>query len=208
MARDTRQLILDVSQDLFNKQGYTGTSMRQIAAACGITIGNLCYYFGKKEDLLMAYHNKLSDAFLNQLPEELTELDPWCSYIAAEYCFLYQCASEPVIRKLFLDVINVPTLRVSYTDVHHEIFLKFLSNKFKKADARHLYLTTVSTVAVQYHMMEQYDALSPEIDFDSIFSYVFETRMALLNISAKQRHEKIENGFELGKRIFDKAKIR
>ena len=87
MAKDTRQLILDVSEDLFNRQGYTATSMRQIADACGITTGNLCCYFARKGDLLMAYHNRLSFDFIEQLPEELALKDPWCSYIAAEYFF-------------------------------------------------------------------------------------------------------------------------
>jgi len=207
LAKDTRQLILDASEDLFNRQGYTATSMRQIAGACGITTGNLCYYFSKKEDLLMAYHNKLSFTFIEQLPEDLAQQDPWCSYIAAEYCFLYRCASDPVIRKLYLDVINVPSLRVSYNDVHHEIFMKFLSNETAKEAPLHVFLTTVAACSIEYHMMEQYNEHETEITFDQAFSYVFETRMKLLGISPKLCSEKIKNGFLLGKQIFEKVII-
>jgi AcrR family transcriptional regulator len=201
LAKDTRQLILDISRELFDRQGYTATSMREIASACGITVGNLCYYFKKKEELLMAYHNKLYSSFSSHLPEKLSELDPWCSYIAAEYCFLYKCAETPPIRKLYLDVINVPSLRVMYHHRHHELFLSFLSSEQFEAGERELFFSTVIASSIEYHMMEQYDVLQPEINFDTTFSYVFGVRMHLLKVPEGDQKRYWEQGCALGKKI-------
>lgn len=48
----SRQLILDVSASLFSSQGYTETSMRQIATKVGMQTASLYYHFASKELIL------------------------------------------------------------------------------------------------------------------------------------------------------------
>ena len=47
-AADIRRVAIDV----FARQGYHGASLRQIAKACGITLGTLYHYYPSKQDLL------------------------------------------------------------------------------------------------------------------------------------------------------------
>lgn len=49
---DTRQKILDVSRELFNKNGTAETSTNHIAAKAGISPGNLYYYYKNKEEIV------------------------------------------------------------------------------------------------------------------------------------------------------------
>lgn len=44
--------ILKVSEELFSKNGFDGTSVRMIAKTAGINIAMISYYFGSKERLL------------------------------------------------------------------------------------------------------------------------------------------------------------
>ncbi|MFD0849730.1 TetR/AcrR family transcriptional regulator [Sphingosinicella xenopeptidilytica] len=46
--------ILDVSERLFAKKGYSGTSMREIAENASVNQGLITYYFGSKEGLFEA----------------------------------------------------------------------------------------------------------------------------------------------------------
>ncbi len=48
---DTRQRILDAAEALFARQGYSGTSTRQIAAEAGISIQTLHYHCAGKKNL-------------------------------------------------------------------------------------------------------------------------------------------------------------
>ena len=48
----TRERILDVALDLFEHQGYAGTSLRDIADRLGLTKAAVYYHFPSKEDLL------------------------------------------------------------------------------------------------------------------------------------------------------------
>ena len=70
---DMRSQIMDASRRLFLERGYRGTSMREIAAACGIKVGNLNYYFRKKEDLLMLHHNNLMDSYCGRVFQRAVE---------------------------------------------------------------------------------------------------------------------------------------
>jgi AcrR family transcriptional regulator len=56
---DTRERILDVALELFNDQGYDGTSLREIAERLGITKAALYYHFERKEDILLELHLRL-----------------------------------------------------------------------------------------------------------------------------------------------------
>ena len=49
---DTRDLILQRARDLFARQGYRGTSIRQLTSALGLTPAALYYHFAGKEDVL------------------------------------------------------------------------------------------------------------------------------------------------------------
>ena len=44
MKKDVKTDILETARKLFNEQGYNGVSMRDIAGALGISVGNLTYY--------------------------------------------------------------------------------------------------------------------------------------------------------------------
>jgi AcrR family transcriptional regulator len=55
----TRKRILDVAQELFTRQGYDKTSLRDIAERLQITKAALYYYFQRKEEILIELHLRL-----------------------------------------------------------------------------------------------------------------------------------------------------
>jgi len=74
---DTKQLILDTALELFSKQGYAGTSIRQIARTVDITESAIYNHFKSKEEIFNAILSEfksrtigekiLSDDLLNDL---------------------------------------------------------------------------------------------------------------------------------------------
>lgn len=53
--------ILEVSLSLFEKKGYDGTTMRQIAQQAGMSLGMLYYYFENKTDIYLELYGKALD---------------------------------------------------------------------------------------------------------------------------------------------------
>ena len=52
MSTDTRSNILAAARRLFNTQGYDRVTMRRIASEAGIGVGNVTYYFPRKQDIV------------------------------------------------------------------------------------------------------------------------------------------------------------
>ncbi len=66
---DTRERILDVAQELFIRQGYDKTSLRDIADRLQVTKAALYYYFERKDDILVELHLRLHAIGTNLLDE-------------------------------------------------------------------------------------------------------------------------------------------
>lgn len=55
-GEQTRAQILEAALDLFRERGYEETTMRAIAEAAGVAVGNAYYYFESKEHLIQAFY--------------------------------------------------------------------------------------------------------------------------------------------------------
>jgi AcrR family transcriptional regulator len=63
-GEQTREQILETALDLFRQQGYEQTTMRAIAQAAGVAVGNAYYYFRSKEHLIQAFYGRLHEDHL------------------------------------------------------------------------------------------------------------------------------------------------
>jgi len=70
-AEVTSARILDVALDLFRRRGFEQTTMREIAAKAGVSLGSAYYYFDSKEDLVMAFYEQAIEAMAPRMEETL-----------------------------------------------------------------------------------------------------------------------------------------
>lgn len=69
----TRDQILSTARRLFNERGYARVTMRALADALGISVGNVTYHFARKQDIVAA----LMDGTFEEAPAggEITSLE-------------------------------------------------------------------------------------------------------------------------------------
>jgi AcrR family transcriptional regulator len=101
---------LEVALTLFSSQGFGATSMRQIAAESGLSVGNLYHHFTSKEEifqrLLDEYWERVTDPALelNQLfaaadfPEDLEKMAAATEQVVERFA--------PYILLIYVDVIE------------------------------------------------------------------------------------------------------
>ncbi|MGI8610369.1 MAG: TetR family transcriptional regulator [Candidatus Dormibacteria bacterium] len=58
-GQKTREQILDTALGLFQDRGYEATTMRMIATAAGVSLGNSYYYFPSKEHLVQGFYARM-----------------------------------------------------------------------------------------------------------------------------------------------------
>ncbi len=70
LKEEIRERIIKVAEDLFYKEGFEGTTTRNIAANVGISVSNLYLYYENKEDIFSA----VIEAFYQYLNSRFEEL--------------------------------------------------------------------------------------------------------------------------------------
>ena len=60
-TKDKKLIIVEKAEELFASQGFSGTSVREIAKAADVNVAMISYYFGSKEQLLMEIFKYRSD---------------------------------------------------------------------------------------------------------------------------------------------------
>jgi AcrR family transcriptional regulator len=70
-AQKTRETILAAALDLFARKGYQATTLRDIAAEAGVSLGLTYRYFAAKEELIIALYDRCADDLVRWAKEEL-----------------------------------------------------------------------------------------------------------------------------------------
>jgi AcrR family transcriptional regulator len=68
-SAETRDRILAAAIDLFRRQGFDQTTMREIAAEAGMAIGAAYYYFDSKDAIVLAFYDRAQKDMHPQLEQ-------------------------------------------------------------------------------------------------------------------------------------------
>jgi len=118
----TRDRIVDTAIRLFNEQGTRNVTTNHIAAAMGISPGNLYYHFRNKEDIIRAIFEQMDAWGMEQYgiiaaqcqPGTLEALERTFAMIQ-EYNWRYRFFK----RELTALLMNDPQLRERFQSTHH-----------------------------------------------------------------------------------------
>jgi AcrR family transcriptional regulator len=115
----TRTRILDAAEELFNERGTAAVSTNHIAAAAGLSPGNLYYHFADKKEIIRGLHARYAAAYENRwYPDpdgraSLATLRRNAAQVAA-LAWRYRFLEREILALLRAD----PLLRADYRDVY------------------------------------------------------------------------------------------
>jgi AcrR family transcriptional regulator len=103
-----RDRILDATLALMARGGAHGTSMRAVAAACGLNVATLYHYFPSKRDLLQAAiaHRGATDLLPSPFPEGLSGSVEDRLGALLDHLFVGMTAEEDLWRALIAEAIH------------------------------------------------------------------------------------------------------
>ncbi|WP_433077443.1 TetR/AcrR family transcriptional regulator [Dactylosporangium sp. CA-052675] len=76
-GEQTKRLIVDTAVRLFRDQGYDKTTMRGIAQAAGVSVGNAYYYFPSKDHLVQQFYATVQEDTAAAVAAALAEPGPF-----------------------------------------------------------------------------------------------------------------------------------
>lgn len=100
----SREAVLDAAEDLFVKQGYTSTTVDQIAKAAGLTKGAIYFHFEDKASVLLALIERAETRVIMPLLERLSlDMDPADKLI--EYVHYWARVELDLRKSMFLPIL-------------------------------------------------------------------------------------------------------
>ena len=117
-----RVAFLETCFDVFCENGLENTSLKMLAESCGVTNGNLLYYFGSKDGIIIEATAhcmaKVEDDFMANAPTSFADIERFLREMpyltaklhGAKYRFMYQVYASPKYReqgKAFLGGVNI-----------------------------------------------------------------------------------------------------
>lgn len=118
----TRDKIIDATIQLFNEQGTKGVTTNHIAAAVGISPGNLYYHFRNKEDIIRAVFEQM-DAYGMEQYRRVLDTFQSGTLEAIERTFVmiqnFNWRYRFFKRELTALIMSDPLLRESFGRTHH-----------------------------------------------------------------------------------------
>jgi AcrR family transcriptional regulator len=105
----TRDRLLEVAFDLFVRNGFHGTSMRQIADAAGLAVGGIYNHFGSKEEVFAAvleanHPYRIVEAALQDV--NVSTLEEFIRQASARVWQAVQGRKSQLMPLLFIEVVE------------------------------------------------------------------------------------------------------
>jgi TetR/AcrR family acrAB operon transcriptional repressor len=140
-AEKTRQLLLDTALTLFAERGISATSLKEIAAAAGLTHGALYWHFKNRTDLVAELYESsrlpLDDLFLDQLQSARQDALASLGDFMVQWSQRVLTEDRPAkIWKVFHQgVTHTPELQAISAEIQeeHREWLSLLAKMVKKA---------------------------------------------------------------------------
>lgn len=107
-AEETKQAILVAARTLFIKEGFSGTTLDDVAHLAGFTRGAVHWHFHNKLGILLAIR-EIEHSPVQQLIEDLStdnSLDPLDSMLAVTTQFILDMNRDPDKKKLFQVIVQ------------------------------------------------------------------------------------------------------
>lgn len=126
-----RRKILLKAANMFLSQGYTQTTLRELARESGVNIGSLMHLFENKENILCALVSVVLDGQFSAASKLLSNMtDDKILFWAAETTLqLYMAESSEQIRDLYITAYSLPKtsdiIRRSIAEKMSEYFLPY-----------------------------------------------------------------------------------
>lgn len=181
---DIRNIVIKEASKLFIEQGYTKTTIRQIADVCNLGRGHLYYYFKKKEDIVLYLYKTLIEEIYSYISKTQDEtIDPFINYAITQYIYIKVIVTNNSLFRMYIEASEIDSVRKEYIEIVKEI-LKEFNYDFNEGDMN---LSIIIGSAGEDELLRRFYNAQTLLNLDEIIESTIKTRLLLLNIS----HEKV-----------------
>lgn len=179
---EIKNRIIEKADHLFKTQGYEETGMRDIAKACGISLGKVQYYFPKKSLIMEEVYNMvISEYFLQQSHVEISDQSPLVGIMASEYEFILRAMQSEGARKSYMDSLGNPEICTVYVEKSTQLIVE--KSVFPQQKRIDIFIANVMMYGGLHQILQFYVNRSAEYALEDLMHPLFKSRLLLLGMA-------------------------
>lgn len=117
----TRRTILDAAGELFARQGVEGTTVEEIAAGAGVSVGTIYAHFGSKQNLALAFMDEALDTLERHLDDARATRSPKERMLDAGDAYFRFAMEQPVAFRFAAARVLQPDRAAEYAEMNAAI---------------------------------------------------------------------------------------
>jgi AcrR family transcriptional regulator len=203
LSDELQKRILETTYTLFSQVGVEKVTLRDIAAKCGISLGNLTYHYRKKENLFAAVYKEMlqttHDRFREHFSSQNGKMHPWATYVAINYAHLYTVAHAEQGISDYIYSTRFPAAREAYITANYELLLKCLEATPYNENRQKIKIACMIGCGGEFEAMNTYSARKGDYDFDQLIAPTFSARLYLAGVSSDEIDDPVALGIQKGK---------
>lgn len=204
-SNNTKLAIATAARDLFASQGYAATTMQQISERTGKSLGNINYYFPRKEDILMFLHRQGLEHFFQEVKNECEETaNPLKKYLSVHCGYLLMVLRNPDVRNMYVDATKQVSCRIDYISIFHELYLHYLNADDARLDKRDIFIKNTLLCGGEFEMVCLYTERPNEYNMEDVLIYPMRAFLQFFSLSDEEQQEIISFSINHGKKLADR----
>ncbi len=201
MTKDREMLkkqVVKNAAELFLKQGYVNTSIKQIADSVHLGKGHLYYYFKKKEDIVVYLFRDIIEHIYSTINDSsLTEDNsPFLRYAVSELIFVNMLATLHLVFRIHVEVTRIYTVKVEYIKIVNDFFKNNFKENIDSFTDKDLLLSATASMAAETDLLAQYYAGNREVSLNEIALTAVKIRLLLLGADSADIAQTTENALK------------
>lgn len=209
MASDIKNNILEASSRLFYEQGYNKTSLRQIAKACGIEIGNLYYYYKKKIDLVLELR-------INKISRDVEQIITFCgdmiySYtglIAIDYMLYSLLAVDHKACRVYVEASGEQEFKDLCANLHQKLLIKLVGKEGLRIKPMEAFWANNYCCAGEIQMVNFYYNHETSVNLDKLVIQCLIMRLLMLGLSEDEARLHAKEGIALARSVIEEFGVK
>ncbi|WP_210364906.1 forespore capture DNA-binding protein RefZ [Bacillus sp. REN3] len=153
MKKNSKAAIIEAAIYLFNTKGFSGTSIRDIAAKADVNAANIAYYFQNKNGLLENCFTDYFERYLEEIEHGFSLLEcgaEICLKAMVDNVLRYQCENTQltrfILREMTIDSQVVREIMSTYHVKERYFFKKVLDAGIQSGEFRN--------ISIQYAILQ------------------------------------------------------
>lgn len=201
---NTKKKIAITARSMFVEQGYTKTSINDIAIACGIKKTNVQRHYKKKEDFIVGFLKDILNFTDLYLADKQRKTDNFYIniYIIGQIHYAFLLTSQ-CMKKLTFDIVSdryLTDIMISLDVEWAAVYMEKITPKLHADYKDYIYMIMGGAYELMYRYLASGKAISPQ-ELQKKVMIMFLTSQGFLNIDA----ERLLNSYVLSDRDIKEA---